>query len=141
MDPDRQEHDGVLPQPLKIKLWHKQFLRFCVVGVASTSVYIAAATVLLVVFEKTLTVANIGAFFTSLSISYLGNALWSFEANSEARSMAKFFVLCVVALTTTILIAEWVTRTGAPTYFGILFTALVIPVISFCVQKYWVFEK
>jgi putative flippase GtrA len=126
---------------VQLKLWHKQFLRFCVVGVAATSVHVMAAFLLLMGFGLTLTAANIGAFFTSLSVSYFGNALWSFETKGEIKSLLKFSVLCFISLTSTILISQWVTATKWPAYYGILICATVVPIISFSVQKLWIFQK
>ena len=137
--PDSTETEFSLA--VKIKVWHKQFLRFCVVGVASTSAYLIASTILLVGFDKSLIVANLGGFFAAAIISYLGNALWSFETTGEARSFLKFLVLCAVVFVTSVVISNWVTRTGLPQYYGILLTAGIIPFISFGLQKLWVFQK
>ena len=126
---------------LKLKLWHRQLLRFSVVGIIATSTHIIMAVVLLNVLGATLTLVNIGGFFSSLSVTYLGNALWSFESKGEIKSLLKFSVLCILALTSTIFISQWITQKGLPAYYGILITAAVIPLISFTVQKFWIFQK
>ena len=76
-----------------------------------------------------------------MMVSYLGHALWSFEASNEISSQLKYLVLSVIALATIMLISYWVTESGIPGSFGILITAVVIPIISFVVQKLWVFQK
>ena len=76
-----------------------------------------------------------------MSVSYFGSALWSFESRAEIKSMQKFMVLSIIALASTITISQWVTAKGLPPYYGILLTALVIPLVSFSVQKLWVFQK
>ena len=64
-------------------IWQRQIIRYILVGVLSTSAYIAIALLLLYVFDMSLLAANICAFFVPMAISYFGNALWSFEAKGE----------------------------------------------------------
>lgn len=116
-------------------------LRFCIVGSCALIVYLLVGFWLLNGVGLTLMAANIVAFFPSLMVSYLGQALWSFEASNEISSLLKFLVLGVIALATTILISYSVTESDIPDSFGILITAVVIPIISFVVQKLWVFQK
>jgi putative flippase GtrA len=126
---------------MKLSLWQKQFLRFGIVGVAATSMFVTSAFVLLNGFGMTLLAANIGGYIFSTFVSYFGSALWSFESRGEIGSLLKFLALSLTALASTILIAEWVTGNGFPAYYGILITASFIPIISFSVQKLWVFQK
>ncbi|MEZ5503557.1 MAG: GtrA family protein [Halioglobus sp.] len=126
---------------MRIKLWHRQFIRFGFVGLVSTAVHVTVAFLLLDVFDLSLLIANICAFFTAMSFSYFGNAMWSFEAKSDAKSVARFFCASAVTLTMITLISNWVTETGLPPYFGIFIIALVIPIVGFILQKIWVFNR
>lgn len=116
-------------------------LRFCIIGSCSLLVYVSTGFLLLNVVGLTLMAANIIAFFPALMVSYLGQALWSFEASNETSSLLKFVMLSVIALATTMLISYSVTESSIPASFGILITAVVLPIISFVVQKLWVFQK
>lgn len=123
------------------RLWHRQLLRFGIVGMGALIVYLLTGFLLLNGIGMELMTANIGAFFVSMIFSYLGHTLWSFEARDENSSRIKFFVLSVIALTTTMLISYAITENGIPSYWGILVTAVVIPSINFPMQKLWVFKK
>jgi putative flippase GtrA len=124
-----------------MKVWYKQFFRYGVVGVASTTVHVVMAFFLLNYVGLTLLSSNVGAFFTAIFVSYFGNAIWSFEAGGEVRSMAKFFVASAVTLTLIVLISNGVTEAELPPYTGILMIAVVIPIVGFILQKLWVFNR
>ncbi len=132
---------GVRLHPVKPRLWHKQMLRFCIIGSCSLLVYLSTGFLLLNMVGLTLMAANIIAFFPATVVSYLGQALWSFEASTEISALLKFVVLSVLALAATMLISYSVTESSIPDSFGILINAVVLPIISFAVQKLWVFQK
>ena len=122
-------------------MWHKQFFRFGVVGIGSTSIHVLVALTLLKIAGLSLLMANIGAFFSALLFSYFGNALWSFETRGEAKSLGRFFCASAITLLLITLISNWVTETELPPYTGILMVAVVVPVIGFILQKLWVFKR
>jgi putative flippase GtrA len=124
-----------------MNIWQRQIIRYTLVGVLSTSAYIAIALLLLYVFDMSLLAANICAFFVPMAISYFGNALWSFEAKGEFRSFGKFSCVSVLTLTLMVVSSRSVSEAGLPPYFGILIVAVAIPVISFLLQKLWVFNR
>lgn len=124
-----------------MKLWHKQFMRYGLVGAISTTIHVVAAFFFLNIVGVTLLMANVGAFFTAISVSYFGNALWSFEAGGEVRSMGRFFAASGVTLALIVLISNGVTMAGLPPYTGILMIAVVIPIVGFLIQKLWVFNR
>ncbi|MET0597662.1 MAG: GtrA family protein [Mesorhizobium sp.] len=77
-------------RPLAVKM-----VRFGLVGVANTAIDLAVFTVLVLVGMGALP-ANLVAWATAVSFSYLANSRWSFEASSEvgpARSALRFFSL------------------------------------------------
>lgn len=124
-----------------MKLWHKQFVRYGFVGVASTTIHVVVAFFLLNSVGFSLLLSNIGAFCSAIFVSYFGNALWSFETRGEVRSMWKFFIASIVTLTLIVVISTVVTETGLPPYTGILAIAVVIPSVGFLIQKLWVFNR
>ena len=124
-----------------MKLWQRQFIRYGFVGIGSTTIHVTVAFALLHFVEVSLLIANISAFFAALSFSYFGNALWSFESGSGAKSMSKFLVVSVATLSLIVVISNWVTEAGIPPYLGIGMIAVVIPLVSFVLQKLWVFNR
>lgn len=137
--PNRTEPQVSCAHIVKISLWHKQLFRFCMVGVASTTLHILVAFFLLNSIGLSLLESNLGAFFCAFFVSYFGNALWSFESKGEMQSMIRFICAYGVHLLLIVLISNWVTETGLPPYIGILMIALVIPCVGFALQKLWVF--
>ena len=126
---------------MRVKLWHKQFVRYGFVGVASTTIHVVVAFFLLNVIGVSLLRANIGAFCSAIFVSYFGNALWSFETKGEVKSMGKFFVASAITLLLIVFISNWVTEAGLPPYIGVLMIAVVIPIVGFILQKLWVFNR
>ena len=126
---------------MKFKTWHKQFIRFGSVGVAATTVHVLFAFALLDNLNFSLLAANVSAFFAAFFVSYFGNALWSFESRQEMKSLLRFFVASGINLSVIVIISNWVTDTELPVYTGILLVAMVIPIIGFIVQKFWVFRR
>ena len=124
-----------------MKLWQKQFIRYGFVGIGSTTIHVVVAFVFLQLVGTSLLIANISAFFSALFFSYFGNALWSFESTSGVKSMGKFLVVSVASLFLIVVISNWVTENGFPPYIGILCVAVAIPMISFVLQKLWVFSQ
>tara|TARA_R110002049_G_scaffold10787_2_gene52357 strand:+ start:6161 stop:6625 length:465 start_codon:yes stop_codon:yes gene_type:complete len=123
------------------KVWHRQFMRFCIVGVLSTSAYMAIALLLLYGFKMSLLASNICAVFVPMLISYFGNASYSFETGSELRTFWKYCCLTSTLLALMIVSSRWISAEGYPAYYGILVNGCGIPVISFLIQKLWVFDR
>jgi putative flippase GtrA len=126
---------------VRIKLWHRQLIRYGLVGIVSTTVHIVMATLLLKFAGLSLVLSNVGAFLSAVFVSYYGNALWSFQAQVEVRSIGKFVGASTITLTLIVLISNWVTQAGVSPYLGILMIAVVVPIIGFILQKIWVFGR
>lgn len=124
-----------------MKVWQKQLIRYGFVGVGATTVHLFVAFSLLHFLEASLVIANVSAFFSALSFSYFGNALWSFESRSGVKSLGKFLVVSAVTLSLIVVISTWSTSAGVAPYIGILMIAVLIPMVSFLLQKLWVFGR
>lgn len=126
---------------MKLQRWHGQFIRFNIVGLASTLLHVAVAFALLDILDFSLMASNVGAFAVAISFSYMGHARWSFETNGELKSMLRFCVASGVNLLLIIGISHVVTVSQWQPYMGIVLVAVIIPLVGFFMQKLWVFER
>lgn len=124
-----------------MKIWHRQVIRYGFVGILSTFAYMAIAMLLVYFFDTSLLVANIYAAFVPMLISYFGNAVWSFETRSEMRTFGKFCCVALFTLVVMVVGSRWISQAGLPPYLGIVIIGVSLPVVSFLLQKLWVFER
>ncbi len=116
--------------------------RFGLVGIFATVVHITVIWLLLKQAGTTLILANTLAFLTAFDISFLGNYVWTFRSpGNPRRAMFRFFLIAVSAFAANTLIlvflmqGEWFSP-----IFAAIFSASVVPVISFAASRLWGFK-
>ena len=76
----------------------RQLTRFCVVGVFSVGTYVAVMWLMVGGLGTTIVMGSIFAFFVGTSLSYAGNALWSFEARPSPGNATLFIAVTFIGL-------------------------------------------
>ena len=117
--------------------------RFGLVGLLSTTVHIAIVWFLLRETSITPILANTIAFLMAFGISFTGNYFWTFRSpGSPRRAMFRFFLIAVCAFAAnTLLLAFLVKNSWFSPVISAVFSASVVPVISFAASRLWGFKE
>ena len=109
----------------------KQLIRFGVVGICAATTYVAAMATMVGSFEQSIVLSTACAFIIGTSVSYTGNALWSFNAKLSRGNAFRFFAVTSLGFLLNIVIAWSLERLGLH-YLEITAIALVVvPLFNF----------
>lgn len=115
--------------------------RFTLVGLAATGLHIAVAELLLHTVTENPFAANVAAFLSAVTLSFLGHYHWSFRSQAhKGRAFVKFFTVALTAMAANNLILKLLLMTAllSPA-LCILLAALAVPVITFVLGRLWAF--
>jgi putative flippase GtrA len=109
----------------------RQIIRFCMVGVFSIGTYVAVMWLMVTVLGVSIVMGSIFAFFIGTSVSYAGNALWSFDARPSPRNATRFVVVTFLGLLLTTAIA-WIGQKLNANYLAVsAVVVIVVPTFNF----------
>lgn len=119
-----------------------QFMKFCLVGVSNTAVYLGTYYLLLY-FGVYYLIGNIVGFVVSVFNAFLWSSKYVFK--SQQQSKAQIFVKTYVAygcttLVSTCLIYGMVEYIGISKYIAPLISLLVTIPLNFVLNKFWSFK-
>ena len=121
----------------------KQLLRFGAIGVVSTVVHVIVALILHHLFGVSPLWSNAGAFFTAWMISYAGNWVWTFEANTtHAHSAPRYLVVALGGFALNQLIVFVATTwLNWPFWLALIPVVMIVPSIGFVASRYWAYRQ
>lgn len=116
--------------------------RFGLVGIAATAVHTLIALVLTATDMAHPLVANLIAFLTAFTVSFLGHHLWSFRGGRRwARRMIRFLAIALAGLAAnSTALAGWLAWVPLPEELGIVVTVALIPLVSYLGARFWAFS-
>lgn len=116
--------------------------RFGLVGIAATAVHTLIALVLTATDVAHPLVANLIAFLTAFTVSFLGHHLWSFRGGRRwARRMIRFLAIALAGLAAnSTALAGWLAWVPLPEELGIVVTVALIPLVSYLGARFWAFS-
>lgn len=121
-----------------------EILRFGIVGVMATVMHFAVLTLAVGHLHLPPTLSNGGAFLCAVGVTYLGQSLWVFRGH-DGRSTAqilRFAASLALGFVANIAVMAIVTRGFGLDYrVGFLVGCVTVPVLSFFVNKLWVFRS
>ncbi len=113
----------------------RQLLRFVAVGLVAAAVYVGIMALIVDGLGGGVLIAAFIAFVVGTAVSFIGNALWSFEAKPTASKAGWFFAINTMGLCLNMLIA-WVMERAGIHYLLISLTVLiVVPMFNFAGHK------
>jgi putative flippase GtrA len=117
--------------------------RFGLVGVSATVVHIMVVWLLLKQAGLTPISANTLAFLTAFGVSFTGNYLWTFGSPGKPwRAIIRYLFIAVSAFSVNTTILVFLVYGG---WFSVLssavFSAAIVPVVSYSASRLWGFEK
>ena len=119
---------------LKVRL-----VRYAIVGVVSTGIYIIAAFFLIYFVDDSIFSSNIFGFACAFLFSYLAQSKFVFNSNISFNKASKFFLVQFVSL----LLAIGLTNLtqGLNAYFNVLLIVIMLPLITFIIHRLWTFVE
>jgi putative flippase GtrA len=111
------------------------------VGLVAAAVYVA---VMWLVVDRLGGRVLLGAFFAfvvATFVSFLGNALWSFEARATPRKAAWFFAVNTAGLALNMLIAWLLEHAGVHWLLISLTVLVVVPMFNFAGHRLITFAR
>lgn len=117
-----------------------QIIRFGVIGGAATLFHLAVALGLHLGLDVPPQIANLVAFSAALAVSFLGHHNWSFRSRrSHATTLPRFLVAAGCGYLASATLLGLLQDTSMSSTASLLVSACLIPVVSYIVNKYWVF--
>ena len=127
-----------------LSVWREVVIatRFGLVGIAATTIHIVVVWLVLNQTGSSPISANTLAFTIAFGISFLGNYIWTFRSpGSPRRAMFRFFLISASAfLVNTLLLTLLVHGGWFSPVVSAIFSASVVPVISFAASRLWGFN-
>jgi putative flippase GtrA len=119
----------------------RQLVRFVLVGLVAAAVYVA---VMWLVVDRLGGRVLWGAFFAfvvATFVSFLGNALWSFDSRATPGRAAWFFAVNTAGLLLNMLIAWLLERAGVHWLLISLTVLVVVPMFNFAGHRLITFAR
>lgn len=119
----------------------RQLLTFGGVGLIATLVHYCMAVALFSVLGVNILSANIVAYLTAVGVSFFGHSLLTFQVGLTKGNFFRFLVisgLCFASAQGLLLLLEYVAI--APSEINMVFVVLFIPIISYIINKFWVYR-
>lgn len=120
-----------------------EILRFGIVGLAATATHYVILRLAVETLAVPPTPANGLAFLCALSVTYLGQSLWVFQERSRhgTAQMLRFTVSILIGLFANMAIMALSVHALGLTYQGgFLLGLFLVPILSFVVNRLWVFN-
>lgn len=120
-----------------------EILRFGLVGLAATAMHYLILRLAVEHLEIPPSLANGMAFLCALSVTYLGQSLWVFQKHSQhsVGQMLRFAISLVFGFFANIgIMAVSVNAFGLSYQNGFLLSLLLVPALSFMINRFWVFN-
>lgn len=120
----------------------RQFLRFVLVALVSTSIYAIACYLLITQFGVRPSVASIFAYLFSMLFNFVGQKRFAFESEAQwLPEVIKFCVMHGVNIAVSYLLTELiVTKLGLHFIVAIAATMAFVPFLNFIMLRLWVFR-
>ena len=120
----------------------QSLIRFGLTGILATLTHVAAFVLLVELALLRPVFAAVPAFLTAVGVSYVLNYRWTFTATGPHRLLLPRFVLVSVTglvlnlLITYLFVDLWELWYG----FALLTIIMVIPLATYLLSKFWVFQ-
>jgi putative flippase GtrA len=121
----------------------RQFVKFASVGLLATIVHVAIVYSLVEGAGAEPVLASLPAFFSALSVSYLLNRYWTFQASvSGYACFIKYTFVSLGGMFLNVAIMYVAVYIAQGTYLqGLAIVIVIVPVMSFLFQRGWTFER
>lgn len=119
----------------------RQLIRFFAVGGLAAITYVAVMALVVDGFGGRVLLGAFLAFVIATLVSFVGNALWSFEARPTPAKAMMFFAVNTVGLGLNMLIAWLLERAGVHYLLISLTVLVVVPLFNFAGHRLITFAR
>lgn len=118
------------------------FVRFGIVGIASTFIHVAVFSLLVELFVVAPVAASVPAFFTAMLASYSVNHRWTFGAQgSHSVHLPRYAVVALTGLGLNVLITYVVVNLLGYWYgLALAVVVTVVPAATYMLNRNWAFK-
>jgi putative flippase GtrA len=113
-------------------------VRYAFIGGVSTLIHIAGASLYIYFINSSLLQSNIVGFLLAYTFSYTIQSKFVFESKLSQAKAIKYFLVQVVALLIAIFVSDILD--GYNSYIKTIIVALLLPLVTFFVHKFWTFK-
>jgi putative flippase GtrA len=130
-----------MPNPPKHNKTLLQIARFGGVGVAATVAHASALYIFVEYFLIPPSLSNAMAFLCAVLVTYFGQSYWVFNTPEHSKKrITKFLTVAGLGLVLNFIIMYMTVHfTNIPYMYGFLIATILIPCITFILNKLWVF--
>lgn len=121
-----------------------ELFRFGIVGALATLTHFMVLVALVEHVYMQPTLANGAAFLCAVSVTYLGQSVWVFSGHGSINlvKLLRFSVSLAIGFAVNISIMALATEIlGLGYRIGFLIACLLVPMLSFIINKLWVFRN
>jgi len=122
---------------------HFDVFRFIIIGGLATVVHYIIALCAHHMFGAPPLWANFIAFCGAFNVTYIGNYFWVFDADTQHRkSLPKSLAVSITGLLLSQFIVWVLTeKMGVVFHVTLLAAVMLVPLVTFTLNRFWVFEK
>jgi len=91
-------------------------------------------------FGKDLIISNLVAYLFAFGLSYLSNAIWSFNTKPTADNFQKYLASSLLILVVISSLSYLIKVNHWPNDIGVLLVALIIPILNYLLLQAFVFK-
>ena len=116
--------------------------RFMLVGVAAACVHISIVWALITELGIEALLANLAAFLTAFSVSFMGQYLWTFRSKRYWQSaIVRFFLISLLGFAANNLVLITLLDMGVMSdSLAAVLSACIIPVVTYLAGRFWAFN-
>jgi len=117
-------------------------MRFSVVGIFATIIHISIAVLLITQNIQQPIIANLIAFMIAFIFSFSGQYYWTFGSQiSRQKALFRFFLVSIIGfIANNLTLLGFLTIDIIPEAHATMISALVIPIISYLLSRFWAFQ-
>ena len=119
----------------------KQITLFGIIGVLATITHYFSALLFIKHTTLNLYLANLAGYLLAISVSFFGHGLFTFKVELSFYILKKFIIVSISAFICSELILFLLEKgLHFPHYISLGIVVLIIPLISFLLNKLWVYK-
>ncbi|MDR2824502.1 MAG: GtrA family protein [Prevotellaceae bacterium] len=128
---------------MKNNIIFRQFLRFCIVGIANTLLTAAVIFLLLKVAKISDIAANLAGYVVGLLNSFVWNRRWTFSSNLKiTRTFFKFLLIFVVSyIVQFVVVILLIHSLSIDNYYSHLLAMIPYTIANFLLNKFYTFKS
>lgn len=117
-----------------------QIVRFGLVGMFATAVHMGVSLLLNLGLGVAAQPSNLAAFCVAFLVSFFGHHNFSFKSKkNHAQTLPRFAVAAISGYLSSALALAIFQTMGIPSGVSLVLSAGVVPVVTFFINKFWVF--